>query len=1229
MLRKTLLFIFTAFISFSTVFAQSGKLSGKIIDAETNEAIPFANIVALQNGVQKGGSTSDFDGKYMITPLSPGEYDVVVSVVGYAKKTIQGVIINFETTTRLDIKITSTTEMLEEVVIYDKPLIEIDQTSTGAKLTAKEIELLPTRNINAIVNTTGGVFSSDDGEAVIIAGTRSGATQYHLNGVKLFDTPVVPKTALADLTIIRSGIPAQYGDLLGGVISMTTKTPTSKITGNIEAETSMLFDKWRYNLLGASLSGPILTTRDTTSLDNKRSLLGFFVAAQYSGARDPDPSAIGIWKVKDDVLERIEKKPLIKKDVGFNYAAESITRDDLEKIKYKQNTGDYGTSINSLIDFSPTNDINIKLGGNFQYSKRHDFIWGYSLFNPDNNPERISNSFQVYVNFTQKFPGLSGDSAKSLIKNVFYTVQADFTKSKFVQQDDSHEDRYFNYGYIGKFTQKSNPTYTSNLLGGPGVPLDSLLLDDGTLLYGKIEEDQGDLNTELLFEAGSVNPLAANYSQQVYDESDLMIESPGDLLGNLGLINGERSKFVNSLWYGVGREFNGYTVADNSQFRFTGRVVADVGSHAVKLGFEYEQRAASGFFVSPLDLWNVGRGLLNKHIKPNDPSNFTIRSEIDANGDTLTFVDYHSILDTTNEQTTFDKNLRDQLGLSLLEPINIDELSPDQLSLGLFSADELVTQGLVSYTGYSHTGKKLKKRVAFEDFFKDEMNRPQDAFRPVYTAFFVEDKFEIEDLIVRLGLRVDRYDANTKVLRDKYSLVKLRSVEETNMSLFNQKTYVKPSVVGEDWAVYVSQTSDDYDGTDQSQANYDVVGYRDGDVWYDKGGAEILSPRELEVSGVIFPWYDLVNDNQNYYQEAKLSLEAFEDYKPVITPMPRISFSFPVSEEAGFFASYDILSQRPGFSRNSALASSYFFLNQRQSTFITNPNMRPQRKISYMIGFKQKISDRSALTISTFYDELRDMLHIIELPGAYPKPYLTLDNLDWGTVKGFIFDYDLRRTKNFEIDASYTLQFAEGTATSQSSGVSFVDIANLKTPVPLDFDNRHAFKLNLSYGFKDDEGPVLFDKKIFQNSVASFSMVTRSGTPYTKQSNITKNATIGEPIRSILLGQVNGARLPWLFAANLGIDKSFTFQKEGGKKTSLTVFMYVRNLFNNLNVPSNPDRNGGGVYRKTGAPDDDGYLATINREDDPSLYDLYAIKVANPHNYTLPRRIRIGLEYSF
>ena len=101
-------------------------------------------------------------------------------------------------------------------------------------------------------------------------------------------------------------------------------------------------------------------------------------------------------------------------------------------------------------------------------------------------------------------------------------------------QNPTHKDNFFNYGYIGKFTQLSKPLYSSDIFG---APLDSLVLADGTTLYGKIEEDFGDVNTGLEFVPGTLNPLATNYTQQVYDE-DTVITSSGDLLGNLGLING-------------------------------------------------------------------------------------------------------------------------------------------------------------------------------------------------------------------------------------------------------------------------------------------------------------------------------------------------------------------------------------------------------------------------------------------------------------------------------------------------------------------------------------------------------------------------------------------------------------------------------------------------------------------------------------------------------------------
>ena len=37
----------------------------------------------------------------------------------------------------------------------------------------------------------------------------------------------------------------------------------------------------------------------------------------------------------------------------------------------------------------------------------------------------------------------------------------------------------------------------------------------------------------------------------------------------------------------------------------------------------------------------------------------------------------------------------------------------------------------------------------------------------------------------------------------------------------------------------------------------------------------------------------------------------FKDYDPQLNLMPRLAFSFPISESAGFFAHYDVLVERP------------------------------------------------------------------------------------------------------------------------------------------------------------------------------------------------------------------------------------------------------------------------------------------------------------------------------
>ena len=49
-----------------TAAAQTGSIQGKVVDKNSREPIPFANVTAYMNGSLIGGAQTDFDGKYSI-----------------------------------------------------------------------------------------------------------------------------------------------------------------------------------------------------------------------------------------------------------------------------------------------------------------------------------------------------------------------------------------------------------------------------------------------------------------------------------------------------------------------------------------------------------------------------------------------------------------------------------------------------------------------------------------------------------------------------------------------------------------------------------------------------------------------------------------------------------------------------------------------------------------------------------------------------------------------------------------------------------------------------------------------------------------------------------------------------------------------------------------------------------------------------------------------------------
>lgn len=88
-------FLFLCFIYTTAALSQSSKITGKVIDSTTREAVEYATI-AVTDKVSKNiinGAISNGKGLFEVTGLPPGSYFVTVEFIGYAKKTIDNVLI--------------------------------------------------------------------------------------------------------------------------------------------------------------------------------------------------------------------------------------------------------------------------------------------------------------------------------------------------------------------------------------------------------------------------------------------------------------------------------------------------------------------------------------------------------------------------------------------------------------------------------------------------------------------------------------------------------------------------------------------------------------------------------------------------------------------------------------------------------------------------------------------------------------------------------------------------------------------------------------------------------------------------------------------------------------------------------------------------------------------------------------------------------------------------------
>lgn len=1255
------------FVSVAWAQAGQGGIKGKVIDEATGEPLPFANVVVKKGGVMVTGGITEMDGSFQIKPLSPGTYSVELSMMGYGTKIKEGVKVTAEGLQFVNFTLSTDAELLKTVVVegYKVPLIDKGNTTSSTTVDGDAMKSMPARSATDIAKLAGGVYSKDDGSGSLsIRGSRSDANYYYIDGIKVRGTSSLPQSAIEQVSVITGGLPAQYGDVTGGVISITTRGPSAQYFGGLEYLTSGYkigddvygTDKFAYNLAEFSLAGPLLMKEDTAG--KKKPLIGFFISGNYNNTVDSRPTAIGNWVIKDDYYNELVNNPLVYSTTGTGtfQSAEFLRMDAFENVPTRPGAEGQALNLTGKLDINTGELTNLTFGGTYNWSQGSNYSYRNSVYNSHNNGEYDNNTWRVFGRFTQRFG--SNDPAKEekssrKIKNAFYQLQVDYNQTNSQTWDKNHKDDAFKYGYVGEFKTYQARQYSDLRVDTIYDGRSHGYGQDTVALTGYWQETFED--TLIGFTPSDINPELSKYTENYYelygwegyDENGDPVFDPfyQDFLSrvvniqtNGGLLNGNYPQSIYGLWYGPANGYNGIAYSQSNQFRVSLMGSANIGDHALQLGFEYEQRVDRAYSIAPSTLWGIGYQYTNNHILNIDRSVSTI--DYSSSYPTISYErlnaspgDYQGEVGGDN-QAFFDYNLRKSLGLDPdgTDFVDFYNLSPDQLSVDFFSADELLStlnrgsNPAINYYGYDPYGNAVKETVSLDDFFNDineygNYTRGIDAFRPTYVAGFIQDKFSIDDLNFNVGLRVDRYDANQQVLKDPYSLFPLVNAGESEAQQIASEMdgYSIPGNIGDDYAVYVNDI----------QNPTEIVGYRNGRSWYDANGNLLVDSDPLQTANGIAP---LLVDKENTNSE-DITSAAFEDYKPQINIMPRIAFSFSISEDALFFAHYDVLTKRPTTGARLNPLDYYYLQSRGTSYVVSNPNLMPEKTIDYALGFQQVLSSSSSLKLETFYREMRDMVTAISYRDAYPATYTSYDNLDFGTVKGVTMTYDLRQTKNLWMKASYTLQFASGTGSNANSNLSLIRAGkeNLRTTVPLSYDQRHAIVGTIDYHFQDKEGPTIKGKHIFQNFGVNLQMQAGSGEPYSKQTAVTGAALI-TPVGSALLdGSLYGSRLPWQFKADMQIDKSFTIRnnsEKGRKPMNMNVYCQILNLFNATNINS--------VYGYTGNPDDDGYLTDptfqndINSTNDPeSFREQYTMAVNNPFNYLLPRRIRIGLRLDF
>ena len=258
-------------LSVMPAFAQ-GTLSGKVTDAEFGDELIGVNVLVVGSSA---GAATDLSGRFAIPNLRPGEYNIKVSYIGYETKLFTGIRITDGQTQTLNIELAAQVLSTEGeiVVVGEKPLVDVEQSSSSVSIGRDQIDVAPVRAVEDVVASQAGVFKDPTG--LYIRGGRANETGFVVDGVSAKDPLAgtgfgldIGSNAFSEVEVTTGGVGAEHGDVTSGVVSVRTQDGGDTFAGsfthkrdnfgglNRDTRSNFMEDVYEF-----SLGGPVIPGR--------------------------------------------------------------------------------------------------------------------------------------------------------------------------------------------------------------------------------------------------------------------------------------------------------------------------------------------------------------------------------------------------------------------------------------------------------------------------------------------------------------------------------------------------------------------------------------------------------------------------------------------------------------------------------------------------------------------------------------------------------------------------------------------------------------------------------------------------------------------------------------------------------------------------------------------------------------------------------------------------------